>query len=76
MNAAVASAVARAGSRKKALKLIYAYDCVSFRYRKNGAHKCDALDKAYCLVEDEPCKFRKAGEGTHDAHTQEQGIHG
>ena len=58
----IAAVGAAAGPRKRALKLIRAYDCVSFRYKRGGAHKCDALDEAYCLVEDKPCKFRKTGD--------------
>ena len=60
MNAGIEAAIVSADPRKRTLRLIHAYGCVSFRYRKGGAHKCDALDKAYCLTEDEPCKFRKA----------------
>ena len=74
MNAAVALAASSADPHKRAQKLIHAYDCVSFRYKRGGAHKCDALDKAYCLVEDEPCKFRKV-DGRDEARTQKQSIH-
>ena len=41
-----------------------AVDCMSFYRDLGGKPQCRALKAVYCLIEDKPCGFRKAGNPT------------
>jgi len=59
MTAGIEVAIRSCGrGQGSSVRKIAEIDCTSFIVNKRNYVRCDALDRVYCLYDDEPCSFR------------------